>query len=138
MSTPLPVPRSWFFNPYFQISLCIGFGTAAEVLLKKGATATASLPTTLQWLGLTGLDSGWTWLSIVFTLLSFFAWLNAIRLLPLGVAFSLTNAVQVMVALSSWLFLGEGITPRRWCGIALVVTGLMIVARPYARLDERL
>ena len=138
MSSHSPALRSWFFNPYVQISLCILFGTAAEVLLKKGATATASLPTTLQWLGLTGLDSGWTWLSIVFTLLSFFNWMSAIRVLPLGVAFSLTNAVQVMVALSSWWFLGEGITPRRWCGIVLVVAGLSIVAKPYAKLDERL
>ena len=138
MSSAPSASRSWFFNPYVQISQCIGFGTAAEVLLKKGATATAHLPTTLQWLGLSGLDSGWTWLSIVFTLLSFFNWMSAIRVLPLGVAFSLTNAVQVMVALSSWWFLGEGITPRRWCGIGLVVAGLTVVARPYAKLDERL
>ena len=141
MPTPPPTPaapRFWFFNPYVQIALCVAFGSAAEVLLKKGATATANLPTAVQWLGLTGLSSGWTWLSIVCTLVSFFAWMSAIRVLPLGVAFSLTNGVQVIVALSSWWFLGEGITPKRWCGIVLVVAGLTIVARPYAKLDERL
>ena len=127
-----------FFNPYVQISLCIVFGTAAEVLLKEGAERTANLPSDLPWLGLTALSSGWTWLSIVFTLLSFFVWMNAIRLLPLGVAFSLTNAVQVFVPLSCWLFLGEGISPQRWCGIVLVIVGLMIVAKPYAKLDEKL
>lgn len=140
--------RARFFNPYLQISLCIFFGTAAEVLLKKGAAASAdptgaaswlvNLHHAAPWLGLTGLTSGWTWLSIVFTLLSLFAWMSAIRLLPLGVAFSLTNAVQVFVALSSWVFLGEGISPRRWCGIVLVVAGLTVVAKPYAKLDERL
>ena len=138
MSSSPSAPRFWFFNPYVQIVLCVLFGAAAEVLLKKGATATADLPTAAQWLGLTGLSSGWTWSSIVCTLLSFFAWMSAIRVLPLGVAFSLTNSVQVIVALSSWWFLGEGITPRRWCGIVLVIVGLMIVAKPYAKLDERL
>ena len=138
MSSTVTVPRPWFLNPYLQVVCCILTGTAAEVLLKKGAEMTAQVPTTIQWLGLTGLTSGWTWLSIVFTLLSFFSWMSAIRVLPLGVAFPLTNSVQVLVALSSWLFLGEGISPRRWCGIALVVAGLMLVAKPYAKLDERL
>lgn len=137
MSAP-PAIRPWFFNPYVQVALCILSGTTAEVFLKQGAAMTANLPTVLPWLGLTGLSSGWTWASIVFTLLSFFSWMSAIRLLPLGVAFPLTNAVQVLIPLSCWLFLGEGISARRWCGIVLVVVGLMVVAKPYARLDERL
>ena len=138
MSTTPAVKRPFFLNPFLQIGLCILSGTAAEVLLKKGASVTATLPSTVQWLGLTGLESGWTWLSILFTLLSFFSWMAAIRILPLGVAFPLTNAVQVLVPLSCWVFLGETIVFRRWCGIALVVLGLMTVARTYARLDERL
>ena len=127
-----------FLHPFVQLVLCIVAGTASEVLLKKGAENTASLPSWLPWLGLTGLNSGWTWLSIVFTLLGFFSWLSAIRVLPLGVAFPLTNAVQVLVPLSCWWFLGERISPLRWCGIALVVAGLMVVAKPYARMDARL
>ena len=127
-----------FLHPFVQVSLCILAGTASEVLLKKGAGNTADLPAWLPWLGLTGLSSGWTWLSIVFTLLGFFSWMSAIRVLPLGVAFPLTNAVQVLVPLSCWWFLGERISPLRWCGIALVVAGLMVVARPYARMDARL
>ena len=70
--------------------------------------------------------------------LSFFSWISAIRALPLGVAFPLTNAVQVLVPLSCWMFLGEAINFQRWCGILLVVIGLMTVAKTYARLDERL
>ena len=139
MSTPTTTAkRPLFLNPFVQISLCIVMGTAAEVLLKKGASMTANLPSAVPWLGLTGLSSGWTWLSIIATVLSFFSWMAAIRFLPLGVAFPLTNAVQVRVPLSCWWFLGEGITPWRWCGIALVIAGLMVVAKPYAKLDERL
>ncbi len=137
MSKPPAAKRPLFLNPFVQIGLCILSGTAAEVFLKKGAEATQHLPSAAPWLGLTGLASGWTWLSIVFTLLSFFSWMTAIRTLPLGVAFPLTNAVQVLVPLSCWIFLGEAIVFRRWCGIVLVVVGLMVVAKPYARLDER-
>ena len=45
---------SLFLHPFTQISLCILAGTAAEVLLKKGAENTAALPSWLPWLGLTG------------------------------------------------------------------------------------
>ena len=138
MPNPPVAKRPLFLNPFVQISLCILLGTAAEVLLRKGAEMTANVPSPVPWLGLTGLTSGWTWLSIVFTVLSFFSWMAAIRVLPLGVAFPLTNAVQVLVPVSCWLFLGEGISVWRWCGIALVIAGLMVVAKPYAKLDERL
>ena len=135
------VPSSFgrtFRHPFTQVGLCILSGTASEVLLKKGALGTANLPDPIPWLGLSGLQSGWTWLSIVFTLLGFFSWMSAIRVLPLGVAFPLTNAVQVLVPLSCWCFLGEAINPLRWCGIVLVVAGLSVVARTYASLDARL
>ncbi len=136
---PVPLPRtSVFRHPFTQLGLCILAGTASEVLLKKGALGTANLPSAVPWLGLTGLNSGWTWLSIVFTLLGFFSWMSAIRVLPLGVAFPLTNAVQVLVPLSCWYFLGEAIHPLRWCGIVLVVVGLSVVAKTYATLDARL
>ena len=138
MSSAAPPRRSVFWHPLTQVGLCILSGTASEVLLKKGALGTAGLPSAVPWLGLTGLSSGWTWLSIFFTLLGFFSWMSAIRVLPLGVAFPLTNAVQVLVPLSCWYFLGEAIHPLRWCGIVLVVAGLSVVARTYANLDARL
>ena len=57
MSTPPAAKRPLFLNPFVQIGLCIVAGTAAEVLLRKGAMDTRP-GVTLQWLGLTGLQSG--------------------------------------------------------------------------------
>jgi drug/metabolite transporter (DMT)-like permease len=34
--------------------------------------------------------------------------------------------------------LGEQISPRRWCGIVLVLIGLLLVAKPFARIEEKL
>ena len=125
-------------NPYFEIFLCALFATTAEVFLKLGAKETAHLASAVPWLGLTGLMSKWIWLSILFTLLSLGAWMQAISILPLSVAFTLSNVVHVLIPLSCWAFLGETIDTTRWVGIALVVTGLLLIAKPFATIDKRL
>ncbi len=127
-----------FLNPYFQIFLCAVFATTAEVLLKIGAKETASLPSAIPWLGISGLTSKWIWLSILFTLLSLGSWMQAISILPLSVAFTLSNVVHVLIPLSCWAFLHEAINPTRWVGIVLVLTGLLIIAKPFAKIDERI
>nr|MDQ6912323.1 EamA family transporter [Verrucomicrobiota bacterium] len=71
-------------------------------------------------------------------ILSFVTWLYVLQQLPLSLAFPVTQVVHVMVPLGSWLVLGEAIGAIRWCGIALVVLGLFLVAKPVAKLEERL
>lgn len=75
---------------------------------------------------------------MAFTIVSFITWLYAIKHLPLSVAFPASQAVHVLIPLSSWLVLGEQVSPLRWCGIALVLCGLVLVARPVAELEEKL
>ena len=127
-----------FANPWLQIALNAVIVTASELLLKMGARATAHLNHSLAWTGLSGLASLWTWLGIVFVILSLISWLYVLRQLPLSVAFPLSNVVHVLVPLTSWIFLHELISPRRWLGIALVLIGLVIVAKPFARIEEKL
>lgn len=93
---------------------------------------------TWSWTGLTSLRSGWVWWGILASVLSLFNWLATIRKLPLTIAFPVGQAVHILVPLTSWIFLREAISPLRWCGIALVLLGLMIVARPAATLEEKL
>jgi drug/metabolite transporter (DMT)-like permease len=92
----------------------------------------------LSWTGFTGLASVWTWLGIVFVVLSLISWLYVLRHIPLSIAFPLSNVVHVLVPLSCWIFLGELISPRRWFGIVLVLVGLLIVAKPFARIEQKL
>lgn len=113
-------------------------GTASEVCLKLGASETASRATILPWLGFSGLESKWVWFGIVFTILSFVTWVRAIRVVPLNIAYTFSNVIHVFIPLSCWLILGEVISPRRWLGIALVIVGLAVITRPFARLDEKL
>jgi drug/metabolite transporter (DMT)-like permease len=128
----------WFANPWLQIGLNALIVTASEIFLKLGARHTARLTQSWNWTGITGLLSAWTWLGIVFVILSLFSWLYVLRHVPLSVAFPLSNVVHVLVPLASWIFLGELIGTRRWWGISLVLLGLAIVAKPIARIEEKL
>ncbi len=130
--------RRWFVNPWTQLAICVLLATAAEIFLKLGAEATADPESAWSWTGLTGLRSGWVWWGILASVISLFNWLATIRKLPLTIAFPVGNAVHILVPLSSWIFLSEAIMPRRWAGIGLVLIGLLIVARPAAKLEERL
>ena len=130
--------RSRFANPWLQLAICVLLATAAELLLKLGAEATADPTNGWSWTGLTGLRSGWVWWGILASVISLFNWLATLKKLPLTIAFPVGQAVHILVPLSCWILLGETISSRRWIGIGLVLVGLMIVAKPAARLEEKL
>ena len=131
------LPR-WFVSPWTQLAICVLLATASEIFLKLGATATADPGDPWSWTGLTGLRSGWIWWGILASVISLFNWLATIRKLPLTIAFPVGNAVHILVPLSSWILLDEAISGRRWAGIALVLLGLFIVAKPAAKMEERM
>ena len=129
--------RSGWRDPQLQLALSILCVLASELLLKRGASDTASA-TAWSWTGINSLASPLVWWGILFVIASFLSWLYVLKYIPLTIAFPLSRVVDVLVPLSCWIFLGETISGRRWCGIALVVIGLAIVAKPVARLEERL
>ncbi len=51
----------------------------------------------------------------------------ALRYLDVGVAFGIGSLSFVMVALLSKLLLGEAVTPIRWLGVCLIVTGIVLI-----------
>ncbi len=130
--------RSGFANPWLQLALSVGCVFVSELLLKRGASDTANLGQAWSWTGVTGLASPLVWLGIIFVIISFISWLYVLRYIPLTIAFPLSRVVDILVPLGCWFFLGEAISTRRWCGIALVVIGLAVTAKPVARLEERL
>ena len=129
---------SGFANPWLQLALSVLCVFVSELLLKRGASDTANPAQAWSWTGVTGLASPLVWLGIIFVIISFISWLYVLRYIPLTVAFPLSRVVDILVPLGCWFFLGEAISPRRWCGIALVVIGLAVTAKPVARLEERL
>jgi drug/metabolite transporter (DMT)-like permease len=132
----MPKPSGWR-DPRLQLALSVLCVLASELLLKRGASETAS-GTAWSWTGINSLASPLVWWGILFVIASFLSWLYVLKYIPLTIAFPLSRVVDVLVPLSCWIFLGETISVRRWCGIALVVIGLAVVAKPVARLEERL
>ena len=124
-------------NPWLVLVFEVVFVTASEVLLKVGASETRRVEG-WEWTGLMSLASIWIWLAIVLVILSFLCWIYVLRHIPLSIAFPLSNVVHVLVPLSCWIFLGEHISETRWCGIAIVVFGIAVVARPIAKIEEKL
>jgi multidrug transporter EmrE-like cation transporter len=129
MPSERPAFLNWFLNPFVQLAFDALLVSSAELLLKKGATTGALLPSDIAWLGIGALASRWTWLGILAYLLSFACWLYVLRCLPVSVAFGLISIAQVLVPLGAWAFLGEAITIRRWMGIASVLCGTAFIAR---------
>lgn len=127
-----------FRNPWLQFILNIIGVVVYELLLKAGASATADPAKSWSGFGITALTSPLTWLAIGVIVVDLIIWLYILRYIPLSIAFPLSRVVDVLVPISCWLILKEAISPLRWGGIALLIVGLVIVAKPAAQLEERL
>jgi drug/metabolite transporter (DMT)-like permease len=127
-----------FASPWVQLALSVVFVTVSELLLKRGAAETANAAISWSWTGLNSMASPLVWWGILCVIASFLSWLYVLKHIPLTIAFPLSRVVDVLVPICCWIFLGEAISARRWCGIALVVIGLAVVAKPVAQLEERL
>jgi multidrug transporter EmrE-like cation transporter len=137
LHAPLPKPApGLFWNPYLQILLTVLLTSAAQILLKVGAEHSASNDSVWSWLGVAELGNGMTWLGIFAFVASFGGWLYALRFLPLGLAFALTNGVHIFVPLGSWLFLGEHISLLRGSGICVIIAGILLLAQSVAKAEE--
>jgi undecaprenyl phosphate-alpha-L-ara4N flippase subunit ArnF len=129
---------SGFGNPWLQLGLSVMCGFVSELLLKRGATDVAHPDSAWSWTGVNGLASPLVWWAILLIIASFISWLFVLRYIPITIAYPLSRVVDVLVPLGCWIFLAESISTLRWCGIALVVIGLTLVAKPVAQLEERL
>lgn len=133
---PRPIP-GLFWNPYIQIFFVVLLTAAAQILLKVGADYSAANDSVWSWIGVAELGSGMTWLGIIAFVASFGGWLYALRFLPLGIAFALTNGVHIFVPLGAWLFLHERIGLLRGSGILIIIVGVLLLAQSVAKAEEK-
>ena len=130
-------PSGWR-NPWLHLGLSVVCVFVSELLLKRGASDIANPANDWSWLGINGLTSPLVWWAILFIIASFITWLYVLKYIPLSRAFPLSRIVDALVPIGCWIFLGEMISTRRWIGIALVLIGLAVVAKPVARMEEQL
>lgn len=67
------------------------------------------------------------WLGVVNTAAAFFIWNHALAKVGAFEISILQNTMLIQIAVLSWLFLGESLTPTKILGMGLVFTGVLVV-----------
>lgn len=126
------MPR--LLHPYLHLTLTVVLITVSEIFLKLGADQTAHAH---NWLGTASLATQHVWIGAALLAASSITWVIALRAMPLYLAFTLCSVIHVTIPLCSWLILGDKINALRWLGIALVLAGIWVIARPASQIEER-
>jgi drug/metabolite transporter (DMT)-like permease len=130
--TPPPrsphIPRIAAIWSLLAVAACV---TTAELLLRLGAQTNG------QPNGLSAAVSPYTLMGVAFHIAGFAAWAYTLRSVPLALAFSFTTLQQATVALGAWYFLHEQIPPARWLGIALVLTGVLLLVPAIVNAEKK-
>lgn len=133
-------PLAWMLNPYVLILIGAILDSTGEVFLAKGSKTIAENPALtsgdLAWFA--PLLSAWTWIGIIGYIASLLTWLRVLRSIPLSIAFPLINVVHVLVPAAAHLFLHESVPPRLWAGVSLIFLGVLVIARPLMKAEEKL
>jgi len=113
--------------------LCAVFlGAAAQLLLKAGANAvgqfafdTSSLPSAMTRLAAEPRVLA----GVVLYAASLVAWILALSRVEVSIAYPMVSLGYVITVLAAWWWLGETVTLLRLTGVALIVLGVVFVAR---------
>ena len=103
------------------ILLAVLLGTAAQLLLKAGTNAAPVGPgLALEPRILAGIGCYAVGLIV---------WILALSKTPVSVAYPMVSVGFALNALLAWWLLGEAVTPMRMLGIAVIIVGVVLVAR---------
>ncbi len=77
--------------------------------------------------GVAAMANPWVLLGVVLLVVYFAAHTLVLSWADLSYVLLVTSIGYVLVAVMSWLLLGESISPRRWCGTFLITAGVVLV-----------
>lgn len=69
----------------------------------------------------------WLGLALACLGLAMVLWLWVLQRIPVGIAYPMLSLNFVWVTLAAWKIWREPVTTRHWCGIALIITGIIIL-----------
>lgn len=105
----------------------------AQLLLKAGANAVGAIAlhpgnlvsTGLKLAGQTPILAG-----LACYVLSVGLWIVALSRVDVSVAYPMLSLGYIVNAIGAWYFLGEAFSPQRMLAIALILLGVVLIARP--------
>ncbi len=77
--------------------------------------------------GVAAMANPWVLLGVVLLVVYFAAHTLVLSWADLSYVLLVTSIGYVLVAVMSWLLLGESISPSRWCGTFLITAGVVLV-----------
>jgi drug/metabolite transporter (DMT)-like permease len=134
-TSPIPTPTEKGSRAMLigLILISVLLAGVAQVTLKTGVNhVTHAGGGTLQLSGASLralLSSGVVWAGLALFGLSAVVWLFALSRASLSFAYPFAALGYVVIVLFSLLVLHEHVPPLRWAGVALIVTGIVLVAQ---------
>lgn len=109
--------------------------TLGNILFKKGMNH-FSVSTIPGWKGYwvtiqQALSSRYVTLGSVAMVLEAIVWLFFLSITPLNIAAPLSSANNVFILLASAWFLKEQVSSKRWFGVMLIISGMILVCGDY-------
>ena len=103
-----------------------------QLFFKKGAVATHMVHvnfSTFPQFAAKLLTGPLVWIGILVYVLNFFIWMAVLFQIDLSVAFPVGSTSHLMVPFLAVLFLRESVSPIRWIGILMIVSGIYFIQR---------
>ena len=69
------------------------------------------------------------WTGVIIYMFNFFLWMFVLSRIDLSLAFPISSASYIFVAILSMLFLNEKISLLRWGGIVMIVVGIYLMSK---------
>ena len=126
-----PMPE--LTRPHAMLALAILFAVVSQLLFKSGigsigqVTLTRNtLPAEIWKLA----TSPQIVVGMALYSVGFLAWLGAMSRFGLSYVYPFTSMNYVLVLLFSWIVFNEPLSPIRWLGVAVIISGIFIASRP--------
>jgi drug/metabolite transporter (DMT)-like permease len=115
-----------------MILLGVLLNAAAQLMLKAGASAVGTLGQ--DGLGVVAFGMGMAGQPLVLGglschVLGVLIWMGALSRVDVSVAYPMLSLGYVINAVAAWYLLGEALTMQRALGIAVILVGVVVVAR---------
>jgi len=114
------------------ILMAVILGAAAQLMLKAGANAVGTFPFdpgTLAAAAFKLAVEPRVLAGVALYAASLVAWILALSRVEVSIAYPMVALGYVITVLAAWWWLGESVTPLRLAGVALIVLGVVVVAK---------
>jgi len=126
VNSPIPSPRL-DGRTLALVAISVVMSITAQAALRRGMAGLGDLGGLALFAA--AARSGYVQLGIGTYALGTVSWLIVLRRIDLAVAYPLGSLNHVFIAILSATVLHEIVPPLRWFGVALIVTGIAVIAR---------